>query len=530
MKDIFLKLRDLTLIFALVMGVAMTGCRRDDKDNEPSVDKRVDKVVLLFENDVHGAIDGYPVFAGYRDAVADTFQYVVTVSCGDCMSGSPVCSCFDGQSIVSIMQSVGYDYMVPGNHEFDYSVEQMIALVTGTGAKPLCCNFIDVKSGKSVFGEYAVKDYGGTKVGFVGVTFPMMENLVATSTLIDESGAYKYNFGGENVAQVVQTAVDAAKTDGAGTIVILSHVGSEILPEMIGKLSGVDVVLDAHSHVAEPAAYLKDKTGKDVLWTSTGTQFKNIGRVEISNSGKVSSMLLATSDISQKSENVSKVVGRIQSEYDALTMTEIGYSDAYLSAYDENGTYLLRSGECSIGNFCADALRTITGAQIGVVNGGGIRAEIQAGKLTYATIMSVFPFMNEMCVIKVSGRSIKAALETSYANIPAPFGGFLHMAGMKVEIDSTREAGNRVMKVMVDNGNGIFEEMQDETKYTIGGSLYVLMEGGDGIVFEGAERQPMKTHFTDTELLIEYVTKTLNGRIAKSYEELDGRIKFVHDN
>ena len=526
MRKNFINVRRFATMILMAVVIAVAGCNKETPIDKPAGDKRVDEVVILFENDVHGAIDGYPIFAGYRDAVADTFKYVVTVSCGDCISGN-LTALYQGQSVIDIMKSVGYDYLVPGNHDFDFSMATFLNLLDETQVQPLCCNFNDRATGLPLFKEYEVKDYGGIKVGYIGVTYPYMEAVVSTSTLIDENGNYIYDFGGGNVAGMVQNAVNSARDEGAQTVVLLSHIGNDLLPEVISKTSGIDVVLDAHKHTTEPGSYIKDKDGSDVLWTSTGTQMKNIGRVSITKDGKVQSSLIATESVSKRSGTVSNVVDRYNQDIERRTKEVIGHSDAYLTENDANGKYIARLEECPIGNFCADAFRAVTGAQIGIVNAGGMRTEIKAGDITYASLLAVFPFQNEVCMIKVSGQSLKNALEMSYANID-DFGGFYQISGMKVLIDKTAAEGDRVKSVKVDvAGNGTFVDIADDEKYTIGGSSYVLLEGGNGITFENAERLALKSYLTDDQLLLQYVTETLAGQIPESAGKVEGRISFV---
>lgn len=528
MRKNFINVRRFAIMILMAVVIAVTGCHKDTDTpiDKPAGDKRMDEVVILFENDVHGAIDGYPIFAGYRDAVADTFKYVVTVSCGDCISGN-LTALYQGQSVIDIMKSVGYDYLVPGNHDFDFSMDTFLNLLDETQVQPLCCNFNNRATGKPLFKEYEVKDYGGIKVGYVGITYPYMETLVSTSTLIDENGNYIYDFGGGNVAGMLQNAVDAVRAEGAQTVVLLSHIGNDLLPEVISKTSGIDVVLDAHKHTIEPGAYIKDKDGSDVLWTSTGTQMENIGRVSITKDGKVQSSLIATESVSQRSGTVGNVVDRYNQDIERRTKEVIGHSNAYLTENDANGKYIARLEECPIGNFCADAFRAVTGAQIGIVNAGGMRTEIKAGDITYASLLAVFPFQNEVCMINVSGQSLKNALEMSYAHID-DFGGFYQISGMKVLIDKTAAEGDRVKSVKVDvAGNGTFVDIADNEKYTIGGSSYVLLEGGNGITFENAERLALKSYLTDDQLLLQYVTEILNGNIPESAGKVEGRISYV---
>ena len=235
----------------------------------------------------------------------------------------------------------------------------------------------------------------------------------------------------------------------------------------------------------------------------------------------------ATESVSKRSETVSNVVDRYNQDIERRTKAVIGHSDAYLTENDANGKCIARLEECPIGNFCADAFRAVTGAQIGIVNAGGMRTEIKAGDITYASLLAVFPFQNEVCKIKVNGQSLKNALEMSYAHID-DFGGFYQISGMKVLIDKTAAEGNRVKSVKVDvAGNGTFVDIADDEKYTIGGSSYVLLEGGNGIIFENAERLALESYLTDDQLLLQYVTKTLGGHIPESAGKVEGRISYV---
>ena len=136
--------------------------------------QRTEPIIILYENDVHCAVDGYAKLAGQRDLERQRTPYVTLVSSGDFAQGNTVGSLTNGEAVVRIMNAVGYDYLTVGNHEFDYTVPQMEHLSQLLTAKTLCCNFSRITpDGESdLFPAYEVKKYGSTKVGFVGVATP----------------------------------------------------------------------------------------------------------------------------------------------------------------------------------------------------------------------------------------------------------------------------------------------------------------------------------------------------------------------
>ena len=146
-----------------------------------------------------------------------------------------------------------------------------------------------------------------------------------------------------------------------------------------------------------------------------------------------------------------------------------------------------------------------------------------------------------MCVIEVTGQSLLDALEMSYRMTPVENGGFLQVAGLKVEIDTTIAttvvldangvfqcvAGERRVKsVMVQNKLGNFAPLDPAGRYTIAGTKYVLLEQGDGLVFAGATEVPTQQSYIDVYLVVDYIKNHLHGTIGREHFQTDGRISF----
>ena len=227
---------------------------------------------------------------------------------------------------------------------------------------------------------------------------------------------------------------------------------------------------------------------------------------------------------------------------------KIADSDYVLTIYDPQATdskgnpiRMVRRAETNLGDFCADAIRAVSGADIAMVNGGGVRANLAAGDITYGNLVKVHPFGNQICMIRATGQQILDALEWSVHAIPDEFGGFLQVSGMRFEVDVTIPSS-----CLVDE-NGMFagirgkrrvtkawvgdEELNPKKTYVVAGIQYTLLQGGDGYTaFQDAEllAEEMKL---DVQVLIDYITDTLQGRISgEAYADPYGQERIViHD-
>ncbi len=217
-----------------------------------------------------------------------------------------------------------------------------------------------------------------------------------------------------------------------------------------------------------------------------------------------------------------------------------------MKSIDENGAWLVRKQETNMGDFVADAYRTITGADVAFCNGGGVRSELSTGPVTRKMLIDVNPWNNAMCVIEVTGQQLIDALEYSARSYPEPLGGIFQVSGLSYEIHAWKESpvitdslGNfsgideskerRVANVLV---NG--EEIDKDKKYTVAGSTYVLLDGGDGLtMFEDATVIEKESLPCDSEMLIKYFTENLVGKITEEKygnPNGDGRIKIIKNN
>lgn len=549
-------------------------------------------VSIVFTNDVHCAIDqqvdkdgnvtgiGYAGVAAYANAQKGLYGAgnVTLVDAGDAIQGGPVGTLTKGAALVQIMNAVGYDYAIPGNHEFDYGMDQFNALVKQAGATYLSCNFTKLNadgSKASVFAPFAIEAYkdadvaaddadGVLKVAYVGISTPETLTKSSPANFQDAAGNYIYGFcqdeTGEALYAAVQSAVDEARAQGADYVVAVGHLGIEgttsrwTSEAVIKHTAGIDALIDGHSHEAydktvgsEGAAgaiqTLANSDGDKVVLVQTGTKLANVGNLVIdadeADGQDVTAQLVPASECKDEDAAVKKVVDQVNGELADVLNKVVGKTDVALTIVDADGVRQVRHHETNMGDLVADAYRSAVGADIALANGGGVRASIAAGDITNNDLLSVQPYGNELCLIEATGQEILDALEMGASNAPEEFGGFLQVSGLSYKIDvsipssvKTDENGNFVI---VDGERRVFDvkvggQAIDATKtYKVASHGYMLLEGGDGLTMFKDNKVLQENVILDNQALINYITNDLKGVVGERYANAtgEGRITYA---
>ena len=553
----------LSLLLALLMVCSLVSGMAFADDEAAAVERSAD-IVILFTSDVHCGIDqgfGYAGLSEIYDHLVAQGNKVILVDDGDNIQGEPIGTMTKGEALVDLMNKVGYSVAIPGNHEFDYGMEQFLSLAKQAKFSYVSCNFNH--EGELVFDPYVIRELDGMKVAFVGETTPKTHTSSTPRYFQDENGEFVYGFfqdeTGEGVYNAVQSAVDDARAEGADYVVVLGHMGNEeechpwTYSDVISNVSGIDVFLDGHSHDTDQVV-MKDKDGKEVIRAACGTKLSCIGWCRIDTEGKITTGLYTWNNNESApallgiANKTSALVDKATSALEKKLKEVVASSEVLLTIndpeeVDANGKpiRMVRRAETNLGDLCADAYRIQSGADIAFVNGGGIRVSINAGKITLNDILKVHPFGNAMCVIEVTGQQILDALEWGARAVPGENGGFLQVSGLSYEIHSYIEspcksdensmfAGiegeRRVQNVLVDG-----KPIDPEATYTLASHDYMLLNNGDGYtMFDGAPLLQDRVKL-DNQVLIDYITETLEGVIGEEYEDLtgEGRIVIVEE-
>ena len=538
MKKIILVVLSLILVLGMFPTVTFAEATSDD-------------IIILYENDVHCAVEGYSKLAAMKNELKQTYKHVGVVSCGDYIQGSSLGAISRGEYIIELMNLVGYDAVTLGNHEFDFRLDRLQELVDMMETKPVCCNFQEIGEDTSYFDPYKIVSYGDVDIAYIGITTPSTISSSSPAQFKDENGNYKYSFNPTTLYEVVQENIDAAEAEGADYIIAISHIGYaedeiygdlEDVEDLIKNTDGLDVVLDAHSHSVIEGMEITDKEGNEVLLSSTGTKFENIGKLTISN-GEIKTELIKTEDYQGTDPNVDAKLNEINGEYATLGERKVAFSQVDLITHDADGNRLVRTSETNLGNLCADAVRYAMDADVGYMNGGGLRAAIQNGDITFNDLLSVFPFNNTVVLAEVSGQTLKDMMEMAVMSWPAEDGSFPHLSGITFSVNTAIPSSvvvneleefveisgeYRVYDIEVfDKETGKYEPLSLSKTYTLAASNYFLLEYGSGMTMLKDAKIIQNEGMLDVEALERYIVEALDGTIGEEYAEVKNNITFT---
>lgn len=485
-------------------------------------------VTILYTNDVHTYIDNkspkptYAAIAALKKSIEDTGRDVLLVDAGDHIQGTAYGSMDDGATIIELMNEAGYDLATPGNHEFDYGMARAKAVIQEADFPYVSCNWVDLRTGFNVLPSVKFFFVGGRKIAFVGVTTPeTFTKSTPAYFMNDAQTKYIYDIlGGEDgqkLYDAVQKAIDKAEFWGADTIIGLGHLGVDpssspwTSEEVIAHTHGFTAFIDGHSHTVMANKQVTDASGKAVTLTQTGSYFKNIGKMTVGADGTITTELINTYEGLDAA--VAATASNWISAVDDMLGEEIAVGDTKFYINDPaTGKRRIRSGETNLGDFVADGIYTYFNeieelhCDVAIMNGGGIRTDVEAGPWSFKTCKTVSPFGNVACLMSVTGQQIQDALEfgARFAGAEGKEnGGFLQVAGARytihpmipntVQTDDKNvwigsAATPRVSNVEIyDKTTGTYKPLDPNATYALAGMNYTLRNLGDGFaMFDGA--------------------------------------------
>ena len=485
-------------------------------------------VTILYTNDVHTYIDNkspkptYAAIAALKKSIEDTGRDVLLVDAGDHIQGTAYGSMDDGATIIELMNEAGYDLATPGNHGFDYGMARAKAVLREADFPYVSCNWVDLRTGFNVLPSVKFFFVGGRKIAFVGVTTPeTFTKSTPAYFMNDAQTKYIYDIlGGEDgqkLYDAVQKAIDKAEFWGADTIIGLGHLGVDpssspwTSEEVIAHTHGFTAFIDGHSHTVMANKQVTDASGKAVTLTQTGSYFKNIGKMTVGADGTITTELIDTYEGLDAA--VAATASNWISAVDDMLGEEIAVGDTKFYINDPaTGKRRIRSGETNLGDFVADGIYTYFNeieelhCDVAIMNGGGIRTDVEAGPWSFKTCKTVSPFGNVACLMSVTGQQIQDALEfgARFAGAEGKEnGGFLQVAGARYTIhpmipntvqtnDKNVWTGSaatpRVSNVEIyDKTTGTYQPLDPNATYALAGMNYTLRNLGDGFaMFDGA--------------------------------------------
>lgn len=453
-----------------------------------------EKLVILHTNDTHSTIDPLADGSGgvlQRKAIIDSVRNaeknVLLVDAGDVVQGSLYFKYFHGDVEYPLMNKMGYDIRVLGNHEFDNGMESLANYYKNTEAIPLSANY-DFRGTEleEIFQPYAIKEFNGKKVGFIGIN-------IDPSSIISHK-----NFHG-NFIEVIPVANKLASKlkneEGCDLVVVISHIGYDKVNEKTSDIElaraskDIDLIIGGHTHtLIDPLhpeinpSLFENMDGSPVRIVQTGKQGRFIGKLSIDldelplKSGEeIQYELIPVNDrfpLEQLDSEIIDFLNPYRAGVDSVNNVVIAFSQYDLPIERTGGLANLTADMAyQCGKDVVDSLSLtgidIPGIDLSIMNVGGIRHHMSEGAVTEGQILSTYPFSNKFVIAGIKGADIIEALKVSAAK-----GGEAVSGNVRVVTDPS----GILKRVVIDN-----KEMDPEKEYIVATIDYIA-EGNDDLV------------------------------------------------
>ena len=480
------------------------------------------ELVIFHTNDMHARVSskddngqsiGLAEISAAIMAVERKNPVTLWFDAGDTLHGTPRINVSQGEAMVKLLNETTLDAMVPGNHDYNYGAEQLNELGKKLDALLLSANAVQINTDKYIYKPYQIyKLPNNIRVGVFGLTTP--------ETIYKSNPNNTIGIDFLNPIEQAQIMVKKLRSK-CDVLVAVTHIGldknSKFTSNMIAeKAPGIDLIIDGHSHDTLPEGLVVN----DTLIVQTGWHGYRLGQVNISlEDHKIvtkKAQLLDAKDVaalaSKPDPNVKKALAAIDRRNAKAFNAVVAQSNRRMSS----AQVIVRRQESELGNLATDAFIWKTGADIAVMNGGGLRADLPAGDVRRIDVMSIFPFGNTVQVVNIKGKTIKEMLEHSVSVYPSSFEGFLSVSGMTFSFNPSKPVGQRVSDIRIN------KEMLDNDKTYKLASMDFLFVGGDGYeMFKDLE--VIGKYENAEEVVADYLKKIGIGKVDV------GRIKIRNE-
>ncbi|KAE9011736.1 hypothetical protein PR001_g15839 [Phytophthora rubi] len=448
---------------------------------KPPTGDQTAKLVILSVNDVYDMTPNEHGYGGIAEfatllerqkaALSEDVTLLVTLN-GDFLSGSEMGEYFKGAHMIELMNHLGIEYVVLGNHEFDFGADELKARMRDSTAKWFGSNVLNAATGAlfdGVVDMELVKLKDGLKLGVFGVC------TEETPTLSFPGATVKF----DDVFSTSRRCVDELKAQGADFILALTHLSVSQDKKLARSVPGIDVVLGGHDH--EPFTMYEGKTfihksGQNAFWLAK-LEFELHRSAEHPERGLA--VLPQWSMIANARMPPQPACQQILFKY----MREMASANdpeqnervlATLATTLSTRTALLRAGESNAGNLVADALRSELAADVGFINGGFIRGDKEypaKSNVTVGILKHEMPFPRPAVLVRIKGSDLRDALIQHLYKYPQQSGSHPHVSGLRLTIDM-QATPPAVTKMVNDNGDPVdldAELLVATSKFVAGG-------------------------------------------------------------
>lgn len=433
---------------------------------------------------------------------------------GDTVSPSVETRTYKGAQMIDAWNAVGVDYAVFGNHEFDLKTPEILARIKESKFTWLGANVVDVKT-KKLFADtppYVIRDFGGIKVGFIGLLLPETKQ---TSSMDESLTVTDY------CVTAKRLVTEMRRRKKVNAVVGVTHMFMS-QDKKLAQCADFDLILGGHEHTL-----LQSSSNGTPIFKMTADA-RELGRFNLNFNAKTLRLESLDWEIIPVTDEVAEDVAirPVFEKYRGLLeqlAVGVGRTSVELDALSLSS----RTKETNVGNFIADSYRKAVNADIGFVNGGSIRADLTyvPGPLSKRDVLSILPFNNPIVKVEVTGKLLKQILEHGVArsgpgedNEP---GRFPQVAGLRFEFDPSKPAGSRVVSVTVGG-----KPVTDTAIYTLATSDFLVSRGGDGYtMFKDARKlTDAASAPKDSDVFEKAIREAPDSTISPA---VDGRIKRI---
>jgi len=488
------------------------------------------KLTILHTNDIHGhltawtgwegdlkdkTIGGLGRLAGAIAVERKEATDALLLDAGDLLGDSMIADLTQGKSMVEALNFLGYDAMSIGNHEPDFGTDVLRQRMKDASFTILAANVIERQSGKPFATPYIIKEVSGVSVGILGLAYPKTPWTTAAKNVAEVEF--------QDPVAVVLHYLPKLRQDGAGLIVLLSHLGLGGDKALAKMVSGIDVIVGGHSHNRMQAA---EKVG-DTLIVQAGAHGSDLGRLELTLvEGKITShtctLTLLDHDKVKTDETAEAFLKSLLEPHQAEADQVIGKTDSWLvRAQTLAGQEARkRDEESPIDSLFADVLCQQTGADVALLPGVGYGVAIPIGVITAAQLRQMVPHEGRVITMRLTGEQIINVLEQAIENVftddPAvKVGGMIQVGGLRFCYDPTLLKGQRVLRVEMPQ-----DRWNSMDKYTVatnsmmagGGHNYQALINGEARNDHGSQYEMIRRWITEQDVV---ATPPL-GRIEKT--------------
>lgn len=478
--------------------------------------------------------------AKLRSAYKAAGAEVILISAGDAIQGSPLVNLSRGVSAIEFMNLAGYDLMVPGNHEFDWGTDNLLALESQADFPFISANIYNSETKTTLFAPGMSFETKLGKIGVVGITTPETATKAHPDKVLGTSFSAEDKMYADAKAQV-----DKLISEGCEYIIAVAHLGIEdgSAPnrsiDLAEKVPGIDIIIDGHSHSVLDGSDGASKFG-DTLIVSAGEKLSNVG-VIILDKTSYTAGLISAADYSETDETLAAAIKAENDKVEAELSAVFAKSEVLLDGNREPG---VRTMETNLGDFAADAI--LWGARFAlgedkvdasITNGGGIRASIKAGDITMKDMATVFPFSNTIATVELTGEKLLEALAAATFSTPEAVGAFPQVSGIEFTIKTAvpyvngekyegstyyapKNPAERIVDVKVGG-----KALELNKTYTIATNDFTASGGDTYGAFKKAAVYDTGVALEDA--LVAYTTEELKSLVtAEKYGKAAGRIKI----